>query len=152
MQFIEVSGSVGIEGYYMESGVGGGVVAADYDNDNHIDLFVPNGEDVPDQLYRNTGSGRFEEIAVDAGVASTNSHRTALWLDYTGDGLLDLIVMGDCLRHGTEVPVLDETCTPSIIVYRQNEQGTFDDVTADTPFCFSTMATARLPISVHRVT
>ena len=65
--------------------MGGGVAAADFDDDGDIDLFVPNGLGVPDQLYRNTGNGRFDEIAEAVGLASTASNRCALWLDYDGD-------------------------------------------------------------------
>ena len=132
MHFIDVSGPVGIQDYRMESGMGGGVALADFDNDNDIDIFVPNGEGVPDQLYRNTGLGQFQEIAVEAGVASTLTHRSALWVDYTGDGRLDLVVAGDCMRWGEDSAVRDNSCTPSITVYKQNEQGTFDDVTVET--------------------
>jgi hypothetical protein len=134
LDFDEVSAAVGIKEYLMESGVVGGVAAADFDNDNDIDLFVPNGDGKADQLYRNSGAGQFQEIAVEAGVASTASQRAALWVDYDGDSRLDLIVVGDCFRKTGHITFgrADDDCVPSITVYHQNEQGTFDDRTDET--------------------
>ena len=90
VEFVEVGASRGIEPYCMASGMGGGVAAADFDDDGDIDLFVPNGLGVPDQLYRNTGDGRFEEIAAAVGLASTARNHCALWLDYDGGSDLGL--------------------------------------------------------------
>ena len=134
LNFDEVSAAAGIQDYLMESGIGGGVAAADFDNDNDIDLFVPNGEGKADQLYRNTGAGQFQEIAAEAGVASIASQRAALWVDYDGDSRLDLIVVGDCFRKTGHISFgrADDDCVPSITVYQQNEQGTFDDRTEET--------------------
>ena len=124
VEFAEVGASRGIEPYSMASGMGGGVAAADFDDDGDIDLFVPNGLGVPDQLYRNTGTGRFEEIAGTIGLASTASNRCALWLDYDGDHDLDLLVAGDCWHAAGK-------CTDgtSLRLYRQDDDGVFEDVT-----------------------
>jgi hypothetical protein len=45
-----------------------GVAMFDYDNDGWPDLFVAN-DTQPNKLYRNQHNGRFEEVAVHAGVA-----------------------------------------------------------------------------------
>ena len=124
VEFVEVGASRGIEPYCMASGMGGGVAAADFDDDGDIDLFVPNGLGVPDQLYRNTGDGRFEEIAAAVGLASTASNRCALWLDYDGDHDLDLLVAGDCWHAIGKCA--DGT---SLRLYRQDDDGLFEDVT-----------------------
>lgn len=133
MSYVDDNATAGIQEFHMESGMGGGIVAADYDDDGDIDLFVPNGLGYPDQLYRNNGSGQFDEIALEAGVASTASSRVALWVDYNGDARLDLVVVGDCWAY-------PPSCRPSITVYKQNPQGTFDDVTDETdivnPFAY----------------
>ena len=60
--FTEVTQKAGILG----SGLGNGVVAADYNDDGFIDLFVTNyGEDL---LYRNNGNGTFTNVAGSANV------------------------------------------------------------------------------------
>ena len=45
-------------------------MAADYDDDGDVDLFVANDSN-PNFLYRNRGDGRFESVGLLAGVAVT---------------------------------------------------------------------------------
>ena len=68
-------------------------VAADYDDDGDVDLFVGNdfGQDV---LYRNDGAGNFSEVSDDAGLDKPVASMGADWGDYDGDGDLDLFVGG----------------------------------------------------------
>ena len=124
VQYIEESAASGIGEYTMQRGDGGGVAAADFDDDGDIDLFLPNEQDVPDQLYRNLGNGQFEEIGGQAGVASLNAARTALWFDYDGDHRLDLLVAGDC--YTLSGPCAEESV---LTLYRQFAPGLFSDVT-----------------------
>ena len=126
--FVEAGAAAGIEPYTMAPGMGGGLAAADFDDDGDIDVFVPTAEGLPDQLYRNLttegGPGLFEEIAAAVGVASLERARTALWLDADGDRRLDLLVAGDCFH-------IDCVAGTSLLrLYRQEDDGTFVDVTA----------------------
>ncbi|MEM7409392.1 MAG: VCBS repeat-containing protein [Myxococcota bacterium] len=68
-------------------------VAADYDGDGDVDLFVGNdfGFDV---LYQNDGAGRFSEVSDDVGLDRPVASMGADWGDYDGDGDLDLFVGG----------------------------------------------------------
>ena len=101
-QFVEVATDVGIDGYTMQPGKGGSILAVDFDNDDDIDLFAPTADGIPNRLYRNDG-GTFVEMAASVGLASLNAARAALWFDYNSDHLLDLIVGGDCLTgHNPE--------------------------------------------------
>lgn len=132
-QFVEVTGEVNLSGYTMLAGKGGGVAAADFDNDGDIDLFAPTAGGVPNRLYRNDG-GVFAEIAGAVGLASLDPSRAALWFDYDGDHRLDLIVGGDChsiadVENSTPTPCAD---TLSLHLYRQLADGQFVDVTAAT--------------------
>jgi hypothetical protein len=120
--YVEVGADRGMGDYAMQHGtqsnVGGGIAAADFDDDGDVDVFVPTANGTPDQLYRNLGNGRFDEIAADAGVASMAGNRCALWFDYDGDGHLDLIVGND------------EQAEPSTYrLYRQIDTARFEDVT-----------------------
>jgi hypothetical protein len=70
-----------------------GVVGGDYDNDGDLDLYVlSNGSG--NRLYRNDGKGRFVDVTSETGAAGDPSlvTPTATFLDYDGDGLLDLFL------------------------------------------------------------
>ncbi len=131
--FTEVGTSHGIGSYAMAPVMGGGIAAADYDGDGDIDFFVPNAEQVADQLYRNLGNGSFEQIAVASGLAYLGRSRSALWLDLEGDGDLDLVVAGDCFGSQWSPEPGAENCEaghPLLRLYRQDAGGTFTNITA----------------------
>ena len=87
----------------VESGIGKappsyglGVVWGDYDNDGKPDLFEAN-DSLPNYLFHNLGNGKFEEVALAAGVAVRDDGREQAGMgadfgDYDNDGLLDLVV------------------------------------------------------------
>ncbi|HYW45402.1 MAG TPA: CRTAC1 family protein [Bryobacteraceae bacterium] len=77
-------------------GKGMGVAFADYDQDGYLDVFVANDTE-PNFLFRNDGRGKFEEIALRAGVAyndagATISSMGADFRDYDNDGRDDLLI------------------------------------------------------------
>jgi hypothetical protein len=68
---------------------------ADYDGDGRPDLFVTN-DTRPNFLFRNRGDGRFDEVALEAGVALNDSGRALSAMgvdfrDYDNDGRPDLV-------------------------------------------------------------
>ncbi|MEW6752974.1 MAG: VCBS repeat-containing protein, partial [Candidatus Latescibacterota bacterium] len=65
---------------------------ADYDNDGDLDLYVIQGDEEPNQLFRNEGGTRFTEVAGQAGVDAATIGTGASWGDYDNDGDLDLLV------------------------------------------------------------
>ncbi len=88
--------------------VGWGTLFLDVDNDGWLDLFVANGHVFPsvDQLespavagyrqrsllFRNLGTGRFEEVGIKAGLDSAQVSRGAACADFDGDGRLDVVL------------------------------------------------------------
>jgi hypothetical protein len=119
-----------------------GLAAAvgDYDNDGHPDLYVAcYGHN---KLFRNRGDGTFEDVTEKAGVAGGGFSMDAVWFDYDGDGFLDLYVVRyaewsvakDIVCH--EVDGSRDVCNPLMykpstnILYHNNGDGTFTDVTA----------------------
>ncbi len=105
-------------------GFGSGAAAADFDDDGDVDLFLATPDGAADRLYRNLGNGHFEEVAQAMGLASTERSRSGLWFDYDGDRRLDLLVTTDCFRTNCL------NFTTLLRLYRQNEAGTFTEVTA----------------------
>ena len=77
-------------------GKGLGVAFADYDRDGRIDLFIAN-DSMPEFLYHNKGGCKFEEVALNAGVAVDGEGHSYAGMgvdfaDYNNDGLPDLVV------------------------------------------------------------
>lgn len=95
-----------------------GVVAADINNDGRMDLFVAN-DTSPNSLFINRGSGRFEDVGMQAGVAysSFGVARSGMGVDaadFDRDGWIDLFVSN--VDH------------ESYSMYRNNKDETFDDI------------------------
>jgi enediyne biosynthesis protein E4 len=110
------------EKLYLET-MGTGVAWLDYDQDGLMDLyFVQSGPTdlyKPDHpmrsaLYHNNGDGTFTDITEKAGVAAENHYGQGVAVgDYDNDGYPDIYVTG----YG------------SAILYHNNDDGTFTDVT-----------------------
>lgn len=71
--------------------IASGVVAADYDADGDLDLYI-SAWGTANVLARNEGNFQFANVAVAAGVADTGLGTGCAWADYDGDGWLDLYV------------------------------------------------------------
>ena len=72
-----------------------GIASGDFDRDGDEDLFVTNIAGETFVLYRNDGSGNFEDARVPTGLATPTAASTGFgtgWFDYDNDGWLDLFV------------------------------------------------------------
>ncbi len=99
-----------------------GVIAGDFDDDGDSDLIVVNDVD-RNVLFLNDGTGQFEEIGIQAGVAFSydaqrNGNMGIDSADFNADGFLDLYTT----TFSNDVPVL----------YRNDGFGSFEDVTQAT--------------------
>jgi enediyne biosynthesis protein E4 len=134
----EKAGLVGI-GYSM------GVATGDYDNDGFVDLYVTGVNH--NQLFHNNGNGTFSDVTEKAGVKGIVPGIgkawavAAGWFDYNNDGLLDLLVVNYLnydikTASACSVGKLPTYCSPNDfqgtpnILYRNNGDGTFTDVSA----------------------
>jgi len=86
--FTDVSRAAGLD--LITQGMAAAV--GDYDNDGFPDIFVTciGGN----HLFHNRGDGTFEDVTLAADVAGDDHTWStgATWIDYDGDGLLDLVV------------------------------------------------------------
>jgi enediyne biosynthesis protein E4 len=93
-RFVEAAATHGLSDTARAYGFA--VVATDYDDDGRVDLFVANDSN-PNFLYHNTGNGRFENVALTAGVGLNGDARAQAGMgadagDYDGDGRIDLVL------------------------------------------------------------
>ncbi len=90
-------------GLMADGGYGQGVAWGDFDGDGDLDLYQSNmavGGDAPNHLFRNDGGGAFTDIAPATGTDDPpGSGRSVAWVDYDGDGDLDLYVCNDGPNH-----------------------------------------------------
>ena len=86
------------------SNSGSRAVAADFDGDGDVDLFVGGrvvpgryGIDPPSVLLANDGRGHFTDVTARAapGLEHVGMVTDALWQDVDGDGRVDLIIVGE---------------------------------------------------------
>ena len=101
----------------------GGVAAGDVDNDGDIDLFVVSDATAENTLYVNQGDGTFSPVLVAALVETPLFESGPLFVDYDGDGLLDIIMGG--VRN-----VTDRESLSSVRVYRNLGGLNFMEVSA----------------------
>lgn len=98
------------------------VAWADYDRDGWLDVYIGNWNqfgDVTNWLFRNNGDGTFSDVTVQAGVADgMRSTLGCIFFDYNFDLWPDLYVANDKDLGNA--------------LYRNNGDGTFTDVTAET--------------------
>ncbi len=102
------------DGHYSLS-----VSTLDYDDDGWPDIFVA-CDSTASILYHNNRDGTFTDVAITAGAAFNEDGRAQAGMgstvaDYNGDGKLDIF----------KTNFSDDTAT----LYRNNGNGTFDDVT-----------------------
>ena len=106
---------------------GAGAVFFDYNNDDHLDLYVVNGAwnhgvndnrgrslhgQLSNHLFRNDGDGTFTDVTEEAGVGDLGVGFGCSAADFDADGDLDLYV----LNYGPNV------------FYRNEGNGTFTDI------------------------
>ena len=133
--FVDATVEAGLQ---QNHGYGMGCLAADYDNDGDVDLYLTNfGRN---QLYRNNADGTFTDVTSHAGVGDGKWSVSASFGDFNLDGHLDLYVANyldyqletahACFLEGVhiycgphEYPGARDT------LYQNNGNGTFTDVT-----------------------
>ncbi|MGA2086154.1 MAG: VCBS repeat-containing protein, partial [Terracidiphilus sp.] len=142
--FSDVTEKAGVAG----RGYGMGVAVGDYNNDGHEDLFVVGVHG--NQLFRNNGDGTFTDVTGAAGLNLPPVRGlwsiAAAWIDYDGDGKLDLFISNYCEWSPGIDPICGgmtaETrryCPPEkyaaepMQLYHNNGDGTFTEVTGKGP-------------------
>ncbi len=142
--FSDVTGKAGVAG----RGYGMGVAVGDYNNDGHEDLFVVGVHG--NQLFRNNGDGTFSDVTEAAGLNLPAVQGlwsiAAAWIDYDGDGKLDLFISNYCEWAPGIDPICggmtaetrrycppDKYAAEPMQLFHNNGDGTFTEVTGKGP-------------------
>ena len=141
--FADVAMAAGV----ADTGYGMGCAVGDYNNDGFPDLYVTNfGANV---FFHNNGDGTFTDVTTQTGTGDTRWGASCAFVDYDNDGFLDLYVTNYvkytiesgqvCMNKGVRV-----YCDPRLyegeldILYHNNGDGTFTDVTKSAGFSEAT--------------
>ncbi|MEZ4802916.1 MAG: FG-GAP-like repeat-containing protein [Gelidibacter sp.] len=96
-----------------------GASFGDYDNDGFLDVFISNLDYSgikPNYLYHNNGNGTFTNVSQSAGIGNaSNFSFCSAFFDFNNDGFQDIYVINDRM-------------TTRNVLYRNNGNGTFTDV------------------------
>lgn len=86
-KFVDVTVEAGVQNF----GLTLGLVATDFNNDGHVDLYLSNDFNVPDYLYQNNGDGTFKEISEKATRHTSMFGMGIDAADFNNDGYTDLL-------------------------------------------------------------
>ena len=130
-KFIDVTDQAGVAANVY----GMAAIAADFDNDGFVDLFVTGyGRAI---LFHNNGNGTFTDVSTKAGINVDGWSISSAWLDYDRDGCVDLFV-GRYVRFDPKYrsyyaadnyPGPLDYAADSNRLFHNNCNGTFTDVT-----------------------
>lgn len=116
---------------------------SDYDNDGDQDLYVTSVR-AGNVLFQNDGRGNFADVTQEAGLELVAHSQTGAFFDYDNDGDLDLLVVNTAkwtldnyvadrgyFEGLATIEALKECPKEKNVFYRNNGDGTFTDVTAE---------------------
>jgi len=149
-RFVDATAASGLGAVPLDS-VPIGCVAGDIDNDGIPDLFVLRfGRS---SLYKNDGTGHFTDITASSGIRPTPFlPGAAALVDVDHDGDLDLVVAGlaDIVASraraaGGSIAFPDEFAPAPVVLFRNNGDGTFADITREAKIAIAAHAVAIVP-------
>ncbi len=138
MRFEDITKSAGVETH----GWATGVTMVDINNDGYLDIYVSMSgptwskpEERRNLLFINNGNGTFTESAAKYHIDDPGFTTDAVFLDYNGDGCLDLFLLNNSPKDFSRASVSEHPAgiipaTPDSYnqLYRNNCDGTFTNV------------------------
>ena len=114
VEFEDIAARIGLD----KTSAGRGLAVFDYNNDGNLDVVIAAAA-AGCSLYRNNGDGTFTDVSVGSGLDDCVNAFAVTAGDYNNDGLTDLFFtrLGFFVGQG--------------VLYRNNGDGTFTDVTAE---------------------
>jgi enediyne biosynthesis protein E4 len=112
---------------------GMGSTIADFNGDGKFDIFRTNFSDDTSTLYRNNGNGTFDDVTFAAGLGLHTQYLGwgTMFFDFDNDGWPDLLVVNGHVYPEVDKQHLGSNFQEPKILYRNNGNGTFTDVSAE---------------------
>ena len=124
---------------------GMGSTVADYDGDGRLDIFKTNFSDDTATLYRNNGDGTFDDVTYAAGLGLHTQYLGwgTMFFDFDNDGWPDLLLVNGHVYPEVDTQHLGSNFQEPRILYHNNGNGTFTDVSATSGPGITTASSSR---------
>jgi len=124
---------------------GMGSTVADFNGDGRLDIFRTIFSDDTSTLYSNKGKGIFEDVTFAAGLGLHTRYLGwgTMFFDFDNDGWPDLLLVNGHVYPEVDSQHLGSSFQEPRILYHNNGNGTFTDISADVGPGITTVSSSR---------